>query len=206
MTGWWERSVFPGLMEAACSLGGVQRLRAQALAPACGRVLEIGFGTGLNLSFYPRAVEAIVAVDANAGMSARARRAIAASGFSVDHQVLDGARLPFGAESFDTVVSTFTLCSIREVTAALAEVRRVLRPEGRLLILEHGLSPRLEVQRWQRRLTPIQKRVAGGCHLDRDVEVLVREAGFGLEGWQRLELAGVPATIGSIVFGAAAPK
>ena len=143
--------------------------------------MEIGFGSGLNMPAYPPEVERVHAVEPAAMARRIAEKRIAASPIPVDHVALRGESIPLDDESCDGALSTFTLCTIPDVEAALAEVRRVLRPGGRFHFLEHGLSPDPSVATWQRRLEPIQKRVADGCHLTRDPTELVRAAGFEIE-------------------------
>jgi ubiquinone/menaquinone biosynthesis C-methylase UbiE len=150
--GWYTRTVFPRLCDLFLNRPLVARHRRELLAGACGEVLEIGFGTGLNLPFYPEGVRKLTTVDPNAGMHSLARKRIMKSGIEVDQRVLNGERQPFDDGTFDCVVSTFTLCSIAGVGQALGEAYRVLKPGGRFLFFEHGLSPQPTVQRWQRRL------------------------------------------------------
>jgi ubiquinone/menaquinone biosynthesis C-methylase UbiE len=137
--------------------------------------LEIGFGTGLNLDYYPREMQRLATVDPNPGVNRLAQRRIEASDISVTHLCLSGESLPMADGSFDSVVSTWVLCSIPDVVVAIAEVHRVLRPGGRFFFIEHGLSEDPKLQPWQRRLTPIQKLIGDGCHLDRDIAALVKE-------------------------------
>jgi ubiquinone/menaquinone biosynthesis C-methylase UbiE len=144
-------------------------------------VVEIGFGSGLNLPAFPPEVELVYAVEPAATARRIAEARIAASHVRVEHVGLDGQAIPLPDASCDGALSTFTLCTIPDVEAALTEVRRVLRPGGRFHFLEHGLSPDEGVARWQHRLEPIQKRVADGCHLTRDPAALVRAAGFEVE-------------------------
>lgn len=156
----------------------IAELRRRACAPLRGRVLEIGFGGGLNLRWYPAAVESVAAVepsDVGWGLS-EARRA--RTDVPVERRGLDGQRLDEPDAAYDAALLTFTLCTIPDPALALQEVRRVLRPDGVLCLLEHGLSPDPRVARWQRRLDPVQRRTAGGCHLSRDVAALVDDAGF----------------------------
>src|SRR5271169_3527205 len=172
--------VLPFLLDHA--MGRLGDLRRPALASAYGEVLEVGFGTGLNLPHYPRDVARLVGLDPMDALRPRVARRILDAPFTVTrvhHPAEKG--LPFEAESFDCVVTTFTLCSIGEVDAALGEMLRVLRPGGRYLFLEHGLSDKPRVARWQRRLTPLQRRLAGGCRLDLEVVETIRRSGFGLE-------------------------
>ncbi|QWF19998.1 class I SAM-dependent methyltransferase [Nocardioides sp. LMS-CY] len=176
--GWWTEHVVPHLADRSLSTGPVMRLRGEAVTGLGGRVLEIGFGSGRNAALYPEAVESVDAVepsDVGWRMSERAR---AACPVPVARVGLDGQRLEAEDASYDAVLSTFTLCTIPDVARALAEVRRVLRPGGSLHFLEHGRSPDPQVASWQRRLDPVQRRVAGGCHLSRDVPALVEAAGL----------------------------
>jgi ubiquinone/menaquinone biosynthesis C-methylase UbiE len=171
--GFYSELIFPRLCDLLLNRPFVAEHRRNLLATACGEVLEIGFGTGLNLPHYPPHVRKVTTVDPNVGTYRRARRRIQQAGVEVDRRVLGGERLPFEDDTFDCVVSTFTLCSIEEVAQAVREVYRVLKPGGKFLFLEHGLSPEPKVQKWQRRLNWLQMRLAGGCHLDRGIRALV---------------------------------
>jgi ubiquinone/menaquinone biosynthesis C-methylase UbiE len=175
----YSRRVFPWMLDKAMRVQVLHERRRQTLADASGRILEIGAGTGANFSFYPQSIGAIETVDNNSGMQLRAARSAAAARLSVQTHVLSAERLPFDDESFDTVVSTFTLCSIPDVASAAAEVRRVLKRGGEFLFLEHGLSREPKIARWQQRLDPLQRVIADGCHLSRDMRSLV--SGSGLE-------------------------
>lgn len=175
---WYEHNVLPRVIDKACAAKPFRSARRELVEGLSGTVLEIGFGSGLNLPVYPCEVERLLAVDpAPLGRRLAAER-IAAAPFPVDDVGRDGAHLDLEDASIDHVVSTFTLCTIPDVELALAEVRRVLRPDGTFRVLEHGLSDDPAVAAWQHRLTPIQRRVAGGCHLDRPVLRLVEGAGF----------------------------
>jgi ubiquinone/menaquinone biosynthesis C-methylase UbiE len=174
----YRHHVFPWVLEAVMNQRVFRRLRREALSPAAGRILEIGFGTGINLGYYPEGTQRVVGVDSNPGVAPMARRRATAHGIEVEHHQLSAEQLPFDTASFDTVVSTFTLCSIPDVQRALAEVRRVLRPGGEFIFLEHGLSPDPPVARWQRRINPVWKIVGDGCHLDRDTTDEVRRSGL----------------------------
>jgi ubiquinone/menaquinone biosynthesis C-methylase UbiE len=159
-------------------LGGQEfaRLRARVAAGLEGEVLEVGFGSGLNVPHYPSAVTGVHAVDpATVGRKLAAER-VAASTVPVDYIGLDGEALPLDDRSVDHVLTTWTLCTIPQVDQALREIRRVLRPGGALHFLEHGRSPDAGVARWQDRLTPLQRRIAGGCHLNRPIDQLVADA------------------------------
>ena len=206
MTSFYDRHVMPRLIGCACGSKPVTKQRAKIVPLARGRVLELGIGGGLNLRHYdPALVDEVVGVDPSAALRVRACAAERADG--VDVTVLDGTaeRLPFGDGSFDTVVSTFTLCSIAEPPVALAEARRVLRPGGRLLYCEHGLAPDPQVARWQRRIEPLWKRLAGNCHLTRATGDLLRNAGFRIDRHDTMYLPGTPKTLGWNEWGEASP-
>jgi ubiquinone/menaquinone biosynthesis C-methylase UbiE len=181
----------------------VARYRRELLAQAGGAILEIGFGTGLNLACYPPHVRSITTVDPSAGMYRRARRRIEQSGIDVDQRLLAGERLPFEDGAFDCVVSTFTLCSIADVAAALGEVYRVLKPGGKFLFLEHGLSCDPRVQRWQHRLNWLHMRLAAGCHLDRNIRALVTAQPFASVPIDEFYLDKTPRTHGYLYRGVA---
>ncbi len=190
--GLYSRHIFPRLCDWAMSGPWMGKLRSEALAGVGGEVLEIGFGTGLNLPHYPEHIRRLATVDPNPGMSKLARRRVAERGIEIDQRVLGGEALPFDAETFDVVVSTWTLCSIPEVGRALAEVHRVLKPSGRFIFLEHGLGDDPGVRRWQRRLNPIQRILGDGCRLDLDVEAVVRSQPFRDVAVERFEMERVP--------------
>lgn len=166
--------------------------RRRAVTPGLrGKVLEIGFGSGLNLPYYPAEVEKIYAVDpATLGRKLAARR-IAACPIPVQFVDVHGDTLPLEAHSLDSVLSTWTLCTIPDVTRTLTEVRRVLKPGGKLHFLEHGLSPDARVAAWQRRLNRFQKRIAGGCQLDLKIDELIRSAGFEIEAGENFYMKGM---------------
>jgi ubiquinone/menaquinone biosynthesis C-methylase UbiE len=165
--------------------------------------LEIGFGTGLNLPHYPASIKKLTTADPSVGMQQLAQRRIAESGIEVDQRLLSGEELPFADASFDCVVSTFTLCSIERVEKAIAEASRVLAAGGRFLFLEHGLSPDAAVRKWQRRLNWLQKRLAGGCHLDRDIPRLVEKQTFSSVACEAFYLEYTPRTHGYLYRGCA---
>lgn len=202
--GFYSRYVFPRLMEWTIGQARYGPERRAALAAARGEVLEIGFGTGLNLPHYPAAVTRLTIVDPAELLPARVARRIAGAGVPVERARLDAERLPFPDARFDCVVSTWTLCSIPDPVAALREVRRVLRPEGAYLFLEHGRSNDPRVARWQDRLNPIQRVVACGCNINRPIDGLVREGGLVLARLERYVLRGEPRVFAEMYRGAAA--
>src|SRR5215469_12806576 len=156
----------------------IAKHRQDLLSTAGGEILEIGFGTGLNLPHYPNHVRKITVVDPNPGMHRKAESRIAASQIEVDKRIVRSEQLPFADASFDCVVSTFTLCSVEDECRAMSQVYRVLRPGGTFLFLEHGLSPDPDVQRWQRRLNLLQRTFADNCHLDRHISQIIAEQPF----------------------------
>ena len=179
--GLWERRVLPRLVELSLRGHDVGELRRRTCEGLHGRVLELGFGSGLNTRFYPDAVESVDAVEpSDVGWELSERRRDRSS-VPVQRVGLDGQLLAVPDASYDAVLCTFTLCTIPDPALALHEVRRVLRPGGRLHLVEHGAAPTERVRTWQRRLEPIQRRVAGGCHLTRDVRGMLGDAGFVVE-------------------------
>ena len=155
--------------------------RLKLLRPTGGKVFEIGFGTGLNLPQYPDTVEKIWTADPNPGHSKKAHQRIEDSPIPVECQQLNGERLPFDDNFFDFAVSTWTLCSIDDLPKALSEIRRVLKPTGRFLFLEHGISPETKIARWQNRMNGLQMIFGDGCRLNRNFRELIPNKGFQLE-------------------------
>lgn len=181
----WSDSIFPRFLDwVARDNEELKELRSRALAPTQGRVLELGFGTGLNLAHYPPSVTKIVAVDPNPGMAAIAHRRMQTLGMTVEHHQISAESLFFETGSFDSVVCTLTLCSIPDVRAALSEVTRVLKPGGQFLFFEHGRHSDTAVAKWQDRLNPLWKAVFDGCHINRDIAQLVSGAGLTLHGME----------------------
>ena len=191
--GWYERRVLPILVDKMMTGAETERLRKAALGPARGRVLEIGCGTGLNVPHYPPAVTQLIGLDPNSGMEKIARQRLAAAPVKGEFVLGRGDnRLPFDDASFDTVVTTFVLCTVGDVERALTEIRRVLKPNGQYLLLEHGLAPDASVQRWQQRLNRFNQLVMGGCNLNRPIARLVVGAGFTLQASNEFFQAGAP--------------
>ncbi|MEL6353960.1 MAG: class I SAM-dependent methyltransferase [Cyanobacteria bacterium J06627_28] len=179
--GLYSQLIFPRLLELTMASESMTDYRKQLLREVSGDVLEIGFGTGLNLPHYSDAVTSLTTVEPNEGMSAIAQKRIDASLIPVTNKVLSGENLPMADASFDNVVCTWTLCSIPNVEKALSEAYRVLRPGGQFYFIEHGLSNEPGIQTWQNRLTPVQKIVADGCHINRPINELVGAAFDQLE-------------------------
>jgi ubiquinone/menaquinone biosynthesis C-methylase UbiE len=199
----WSNSIFPRFLDwSARDNKELRDLRTRALAPARGRVLELGFGTGLNLPHYPPLVTEIVAVDPNPGMSRIAHRRMQELGKVVEHHQISAESLPFDRGSFDSVVCTLTLCSIPNVSSALAEVTRVLKPGGQFLFFEHGRHSELSVAKWQDRLNPLWKTIFDGCHINRDIAQLVDRAGLTLCGMEHPRMR-APRIVGYVYLGRA---
>ena len=176
--GFYDDRVLPYLLNLAMRNKDLEAYRRRLVPAAAGRVLEIGIGSGLNLPFYGPGVAEVIGLDPSASLLRMAGGQAARSGIGV--RLLGGSAeaIPLEDASFDTVLTTWTLCSIHDADAALAEIRRVLKPTGNLLFVEHGSAPDVGVARWQKRLTPLWKPIAGGCHLNRPIEALIRRAGF----------------------------
>ena len=202
--GWYTEQVLPRIINIACAKGpGVDRLRDRVCGGLSGAVVEVGFGSGLNVPHYPAGVTAIAAIEPSDVAWGLAAQRVAGTEVPVRRAGLDAQALPFEDESFDSALSTWTLCTIPDVGAALAELRRVLRPGGTLHFVEHGLAPDESVLQWQRRLEPVQKRLAGGCHLTRPILELIEGSGFTIEEVDAFYLDRAPAVLGSLVLGIA---
>ena len=176
--GIYRDKVLPRIVDKACGMQVSEPLRARVCANLHGHVLEVGFGSGLNTAHYPTAVTGVTAIEPSDLAWKLAADRLEATTIPIARSGLDGEKLPLPDDSCDTALSTWTLCTIPDVTAALAELRRVLKPGGTFHFVEHGLAPDDKVQRWQHRLEPIQKRLFGGCHLTRPITKLLTDAGF----------------------------
>ena len=198
---------FPRLLDWALGSPEANEQRQLTLANAKGNVLEIGFGTGLNLRYYPESVTRLVALDSENFRPEVVQKRIAKACMPVEQVQLDaGGKLPFAEASFETVVTTWTLCSIVHVDAALVEMKRVLKPDGALLFCEHGRSDEAKTAAWQDRLNPLQKIIGCGCNMNRAMDVLITKAGFAIVTLDRFVMPNSPRILGETYRGIARKK
>jgi SAM-dependent methyltransferase len=204
--GLYGEQVLPRIVNVACGMKKGDPLRRRVCDGLTGEVVELGFGSGLNVPFYPGSVNRVAAIEpADLGWKLAEKR-LSASGIPVERSGLDGQSLPFGDDSFDAALSTWTMCTIPDVAAALSEVRRVLKPGGTLHFVEHGLAPDERVRRWQHRLEPLQKRLFGGCHLTRPVVDLLTGAGFTITDLDVFYEESTPKVFGANSLGTAVSR
>lgn len=200
----YEDRVLPHIIDKACSMGQVMKLRSQIVPRARGRVLEVGMGSGINLEFYDQSqVEMVYGLEPSEGMRRKALPNLNRSPITVEWLDLPGEKIPLEDNSVDTVLLTFTLCTIPDWHAALLQMKRVLKPGGDLLFLEHGEAPHETVRKWQHRITPGWKMFAGGCHLNRQIADLIRYAGFEIQELENLYMPNAPKIAGFIYKGRA---
>jgi len=189
--GLYGKYVLPRVVHLACSARPKMRQREKLVPLASGRVLEVGMGSGLNLSFYDaRRVTKVWGLEPSPEMSKMASAAVEAVAFDVEFVSAGGEQIPLDSESFDTVLMTFTLCTIPDAERALREIARVLKRGGQLLFCEHGAAPDAGVRRWQNRINPLWRRLAGGCHLNRDIPGLIRRGGFEITRMDTMYIPG----------------
>ncbi|HEV2907744.1 MAG TPA: class I SAM-dependent methyltransferase [Candidatus Eremiobacteraceae bacterium] len=201
----YDRWILPSLLDLAMRQTHHAKYRSVVVGAARGRVLEIGVGSGLNFPFYGKAVEHVLGIDPSPRSLEMARRRAAEVKVPIDLSLGSATDIPIADGAVDTIVMTWTLCSIPDAPAALREMRRVLKPEGDLLFVEHGLSSDAGVQRWQHRLNPVWRHIAGGCNLDRKMDDLIRSAGFDLKTL-KTEYAPGPRAMGFMYQGCACQR
>jgi ubiquinone/menaquinone biosynthesis C-methylase UbiE len=194
--GFYQDQFLPRLQDKVMDRQATREVRARVCSGLRGEVVEIGFGTGLNTAYYPPEVTKILAIEPSSVCMGIAEPRIARSSQEVENAGLDGQRLDLPSESFDAVLSTWTMCTIPDVRKALAEMKRVLKPGGSLHFVEHGHAPDPPVARWQRRIEPLNKLLAGGCHLTRAIPDLIVEAGFAVEQLDTYYFKGEPKPFG----------
>jgi ubiquinone/menaquinone biosynthesis C-methylase UbiE len=200
----YDEKILPHIIDRACSMGQVMKLRSQVVPKARGTVLEVGMGSGINLEFYDAAkVDLVYGLEPSLGMRKKAQPNLAKSNVKVEWLDLPGEQIPLDDNSVDTVLLTFTLCTIPDWQAALEQMKRVLRPDGELLFLEHGQSPHHGTRTWQNRITPTWKKFAGGCHLNRPIAELIQQTGFRVMELENLYVPKAPKIAGYIYKGRA---
>ena len=201
--GFYSRVLFPRGCDIIMSMPALAPHRKEVLEGVSGNILEIGFGSGLNLAHYPAGIKKITTVDVNAGMNTLAQKRIEQSSIEVESLTLSGENLPMVDESFDSVVSTWTMCSIKNIDQAMSEIYRVLRPGGRLFFIEHGLSDDPKVQKWQNRLNPLQKIWADGCHMNRKINRIIEEPNLRIVKMDQFYMENSPKCLGYTYKGSA---
>jgi SAM-dependent methyltransferase len=200
----YERRILPGVIAAACGTRPIARQRQKIVPRAAGRVLELGFGSGLNLAYYDKvSVREVVGLEPSSGMLERSRAAVAAAPFPVSIETAAAETACLRPASFDTVLVTYALCTIPDPCAALVGARAALKPDGQLLFCEHGKAPDAGVARFQRGLEPLWRAIAGGCHLCRDIPRIVESAGFTITDMQTMYLPKTPRFAGYNYWGRA---
>jgi SAM-dependent methyltransferase len=201
--GLYDDRVLPRILNRACGSTTLEPLRRRVCQGLAGHVIEIGFGSGHNVPFYPAAISSVTAIEPSNLSWRLADQRLGATTVPVIRSGLDGQSLPFDDDCYDAALSTWTLCTIPDAAAALSELRRVLKPGGTLRFLEHGLAPDERIRRWQRRLDPLQQRIAGGCHLTRPIVDLLEAAGFTVKNVDVFYEAGTTKVSGAASLGIA---
>jgi ubiquinone/menaquinone biosynthesis C-methylase UbiE len=204
--GFYQRFVLPRLINVGMRNKRLEPLRERQVAQARGRVLEIGIGYGLNLPFYRRDIELVIGIDPSLELLTMARKHTAWLHFPVKLLHGPAETLPLEDHSIDSVMITWTLCSVAQPDRVLEEIRRVLRPDGALIFVEHGRAPEPRIRRWQNRLTPVWKKLAGGCHLNRPIDLLIAQAGFEIVALETGHLVKGPRVVTFHYLGRAVPS
>jgi SAM-dependent methyltransferase len=203
-TGWWDRVMVPKIIGTCCAQPQIMKARSRIVPQASGDVFELGCGGGINMEFYdPAKISSFAGLDPSPALLDRSRLAAQVKGMAADIRGGVGEDIPFDDGQFDTVLVTFTLCSVDDQAQVLREMRRVLKPGGKALFLEHGGAPDASVQKWQRRIEPIWKRIGGGCHLTRPVTQAYEAAGFRIEGGDKNYMPKTPRPFGWVEWGTA---
>lgn len=199
---WYEETILPKVIKCACSQDDIADLRRKIVPLAQGKVFELGVGGGLNQPFYDRErVTGFAAIDPSPALLDDARKAAQEKGWEVDIREGKGEAIPFEDDSFDTAVCTYTMCSVDDQAQVLKEMRRILKPGGKLLFLEHGRAPEPKVVKWQRRIEPVWKRLMGNCHLTREVSSAVKAHGFAVQDEDNLYIEKMPRWAGFMEWG-----
>lgn len=205
--GFYENTILPSIIDWSCSMAPIIELRKKVVPLAKGKVLEVGIGSGINLSLYnPAQVEHVWGLEPASGMRRKATKNLSLSPVTVEWLDLPGEAIPLDNNSVDTVLLTYTLCTIPDWKTALQQMHRVLKPQGKLLFCEHGRAPQKSVSKWQDRLTPVWKKFAGGCHLNRPIATCIEESGFTIEEINNLYLEKAPRFAGYMYYGQASKK
>jgi ubiquinone/menaquinone biosynthesis C-methylase UbiE len=202
--GWWERTVTPKLIGCCCAQPQIMKARSRIVPQADGDVLELGCGGGINMEFYdPARITSFAGLDPSPALLESSRKAAQAKGMSADIRAGIGEAMPFEDGQFDTLLVTFTLCSVDDQAQVLNEMRRVLKPGGKALFLEHGRAPDAGTAKWQNRIEPLWKKIAGNCHLTRAISGAYRDAGFTVSGGDGQYMPKTPKPMGWIEWGEA---
>ena len=203
--GFYDKYILPHFINCACGVKPVRKQREKVVPQAEGRILEIGIGSGLNIEFYnPDKVEMVWGLEPSQGMREKARPNVEAATFPIEWLDLPGEEIPLDDASADTVVMTYTLCTIPDWKTALQQMRRVLKPGGKLLFSEHGAAPDPDVRRWQDRINPIWNKIGGGCNLNREIPRLIKEGGFNMAELESMYVPSTPRIAGYTYWGYAA--